>query len=82
MGVKTITIKEKVYKDLIKVKSKDESFSDLFERLIEEKKPDLKSFFGVWKLTDVESANVKKGLDAFRKDFDDDWSRRLREILK
>lgn len=31
---KTITIKERVYKDLIKVKSVDESFSELFERLI------------------------------------------------
>jgi predicted CopG family antitoxin len=31
---KTITIREVVYNDLIKVKSKDESFSELFERLI------------------------------------------------
>lgn len=34
--VKTITIKDKVYKKLIAHKGKDESFSDLFERLIEE----------------------------------------------
>ena len=33
--VKTITIKDKVYKKLIAHKGKDESFSDLFERLIE-----------------------------------------------
>jgi predicted CopG family antitoxin len=32
--VKTITIKESVYDELIKVKESDESFSDLFERLI------------------------------------------------
>lgn len=32
--VKTITIKESVYKDLVKVKGTDESFSDLFERLL------------------------------------------------
>lgn len=36
---KTITIKERVYKDLIKVKSTDESFSDLFERLIKSASP-------------------------------------------
>jgi predicted CopG family antitoxin len=33
--VKTITIKESVYKKLIVHKGKNESFSDLFERLIE-----------------------------------------------
>ena len=34
--VKTITIKDDVYKKLIAQKGKDESFSDLFERLVEE----------------------------------------------
>ena len=33
--VKTITIKDSVYKKLIAHKGKDESFSELFERLIE-----------------------------------------------
>lgn len=33
--VKTITIKDSVYKKLIAQKDKDESFSDLFERLLE-----------------------------------------------
>lgn len=37
--VKTITIKEDVYKELIKVKSDEESFSDLFERLIKSASP-------------------------------------------
>ncbi len=32
---KTITIKEEVYKRLVKRKREGESFSDLFERLIE-----------------------------------------------
>ena len=36
---KTITIKEKVYKELVKVKSTEESFSDLFERLIKSATP-------------------------------------------
>ena len=36
---KTITIKERVYTDLIKVKKDDESFSDLFERLIKSASP-------------------------------------------
>jgi predicted CopG family antitoxin len=33
MTFKTLTIKESVYKKLLLVKKKDESFSDLFERL-------------------------------------------------
>jgi len=33
MGFKTLTIKESIYKKLLIMKRKDESFSDLFERL-------------------------------------------------
>jgi len=33
--VKTITIRDEVYKKLLSVKKKDESFSELFERLTE-----------------------------------------------
>ena len=33
--VKTITIREEVYKKLLEVKEKKESFSELFERLVE-----------------------------------------------
>ncbi len=36
---KTITIKTQVYKDLVKVKKEEESFSDLFERLIKSATP-------------------------------------------
>ena len=34
--VKTITIKDDVYNKLVAQKAKDESFSDLFERLVNE----------------------------------------------
>ncbi len=34
--VKTITIKDDVYNKLVAQKGKDESFSDLFERLVKE----------------------------------------------
>jgi len=36
---KTITIRNEVYKKLLTVKKKDESFSELFERLVENKNP-------------------------------------------
>ena len=35
--VKTITIRDEVYKKLLSVKRKDESFSELFDRLAEDK---------------------------------------------
>jgi predicted CopG family antitoxin len=36
---KTITIRDEVYKKLLKVKKENESFSKLFERLIEDMNP-------------------------------------------
>ena len=37
--VKTITIREEIYRKLLAVKRKDESFSELFDRLAENKDP-------------------------------------------
>lgn len=37
--VKTITIRDEVYRKLLAVKRKDESFSELFDRLAESKDP-------------------------------------------
>jgi len=36
---KTITIREEVYRKLLAIKGKDESFSELFERLVEGMNP-------------------------------------------
>lgn len=37
--MKTITIRDEVYKKLSRIKKKDESFSELFERLVENRNP-------------------------------------------
>jgi predicted CopG family antitoxin len=37
--VKTITIREEVYRKLLTIKKKDESFSELFDRLAENMDP-------------------------------------------
>jgi predicted CopG family antitoxin len=37
--VKTITIREEVYKRLVEVKREKESFSQLFERLVDDRDP-------------------------------------------
>jgi len=48
MAVKTLTIKEEVYKKLVKLKRENESFSKLIERLIE-RKDSIRFFKGVLK---------------------------------
>ncbi len=37
--VKTITIREQVYNKLVQVKKENESFSELFERLVKDRDP-------------------------------------------
>ena len=44
--VKTLTIKDTVYERLVNIKGKEESFSDLFERLAEKEKAGIMEFAG------------------------------------
>lgn len=46
MGVKNISIKDKVYKMLKEEKRGEESFSDVIEKLMTKRKIDLKDFYG------------------------------------
>ena len=54
MGFKTLTIKESVYKKLLLMKKKDESFSDLFERLSNSNLEILKKMRGITTYDDKE----------------------------
>ena len=54
MTSKNISITEDVYNKLIKIKRKDESFSELFLRLLKIQKSSLEKSFGVWKLSEEE----------------------------
>jgi len=47
MAFKTLTIKESVYKKLLLMKKKDESFSELFERLSNSNLEVLKKMRGI-----------------------------------
>lgn len=47
--MKTVTLKEEAYYKLSSLKAKNESFSDLAERLYEQTNPQIESFFGIWK---------------------------------
>ena len=47
--MKTLTIREEVYEKLVKLKKEGESFSDLLERILKERRPSLRDFAGVLK---------------------------------
>lgn len=47
--VKTITIKDNVHKELLKLKREGKSFSDILSELLERKRADLTAFYGIFK---------------------------------
>jgi len=47
--VKTITIKDEVYRELLKLKREGKSFSDIITELLRHKKVNLSFFYGVFK---------------------------------
>lgn len=47
--MKTVTLKERAYYKLSSLKEKNESFSDVVERLYEQANPSIERFFGMWK---------------------------------
>jgi predicted CopG family antitoxin len=58
--VKTITIRDEVYGKLLTIKRKEESFSELFDRLVESTSPmeTLKKLRGKVEFTDKEKETV------------------------
>jgi len=78
MTFKTIKIKRSAYKGLTRSKGPDESFSELFTRLIRnKKKPDLMEFYGAWGSTEAEKKAVDDAISAHRASADKDWERRM-----
>lgn len=58
MTSKNISITEDVYNKLLKVKKEDESFSELFLRLLKIQKVKLENSFGAWNLSDEEKKDI------------------------
>jgi len=79
MAFKTITIKQETYKDLIKVKISHESFSALFKRLLQERRPNLKDFYGAWKLEKGEAEKMESALKGERNRLEESWKKRHHE---
>ena len=83
MKFKTLTIKEAVYKDLLKTKGEKESFSDLFGRLIKEtrSKPNLMKFAGAWaNLSEKEFEKIKKAIKELRESADKNFEERMKRL--
>ena len=83
MSFKTITIKERVYKELEKAKEKGESFSDFFERMIREKKkaPDLRRFYGAWKMNDKEWKGIESTIKKRKETADKEYRKKLERLF-
>ena len=58
MASKNISITEDVYNKLIKIKKKDESFSELFLRLLNIQKEKMEKSFGAWNLSEKEKNDI------------------------
>lgn len=58
MTSKNISITEDVYNKLLKIKKKDESFSELFIRLLKIQKVKLENCFGAWNLSEEEKKEI------------------------
>ncbi|MFX0083978.1 MAG: antitoxin VapB family protein [Candidatus Hodarchaeota archaeon] len=58
MTSKNISITEEVYKKLIKIKKDNESFSELFLRLLKIQKVKMENCFGAWNLSEEEKRDI------------------------
>jgi predicted CopG family antitoxin len=64
MTSKNISITEDVYNKLLKIKREDESFSELFLRLLKIQKTTLEKSFGAWNLSKEEEKEIWADLKA------------------
>jgi len=58
MTSKNISITEDIYKKLIKIKRENESFSELFSRLLKIQKEKIEKSFGAWNLSEKEKNEI------------------------
>ncbi len=55
---KTISITEEIYRRLSTLKDKNESFSQLFQRMIDLYQKNLEDCFGAWKMSDKDYESI------------------------
>jgi len=62
MTSKNISITEEVYQKLMKIKRENESFSELFLRLLKIQRINIKRIFGAWNLSEEEESEIWKDI--------------------
>jgi len=62
VAYKIISIPVELYKKLAAMKGKKDSFASVIARCLPKEKPELKEFFGTWKMTNEEEARMRKVL--------------------
>jgi predicted CopG family antitoxin len=83
MKFKTLTIKEEVYRELLRIKRKDESFSELFMRMVKKEKPDFKKFYGSWSdLTNKEIKKISEAIRTLRTSADKNFKKRMERLFR
>ena len=64
---------ESVYEKLAHVKKSNESFSELFSRLLEKGKPPLEEFYGAWNVRPEEEKKILHAMKNFRREFEESF---------
>ena len=82
MRFKTLTIKESVYRELLKTKKEGESFSNFFDRITKEvkSKPNLMRFACALKMSNGEYRKAKSAIKEHRKAFNRSFKERLERL--
>lgn len=82
MAIKTVTITEQAYNKIKRLKKENESFSDLFTRIAEEKLNVASRFLGLAKLSEKELNEWRKNLAENKRAFSFDFEKSQRKLQK
>ncbi|HLC65067.1 MAG TPA: antitoxin VapB family protein [Candidatus Nanoarchaeia archaeon] len=82
MAVKTLTITEDAYNKIRYLKHGDESFSELFTRIAEEKMNVAGRFFGMADLSHKEAMEWRESLRKYKREFTASFEKKQRKIKR
>ena len=80
MVVKTITVREEAYEVMKRMKHGDESFSELFMRISNEKENAVNRFFGSIKIISEEAEIRRERYKKIREDMSKDFEKRQNKL--
>lgn len=80
MVIKSLTITEDAYDALKRMKTGDESFSEVILRVSQDKIGAAAKFLGAWKSTKKEIVDKKKLMNQWRKEFEEEFISRQKSM--